>query len=148
MAVDWGANTSTAQTGVLDTQTDRLLNRSRSLTSGAPVLSSEDAKAVKAGKDFESILLGSWLQQAEQSFATVPGGDGQGDDDSSKDQFQGIAMQALAGSLTASGGIGIAKMISNSLRSRQGSTHNTAANATQRPAATVSQTEDTSATPH
>lgn len=74
---------------------------------------------MKAGKDFESILLGSWLQQAEQSFAKVPGGDGQDDEDAGKDQFQGIAMQALAGSLTASGGIGIAKMITEHLRSGQ-----------------------------
>jgi len=62
-------------------------------------------------------LLGSWLQQAEQSFAKVPGGDGEDEDDSGKDQFQGIAMQALAGSLTASGGIGIARMITKHLKS-------------------------------
>lgn len=103
----------------LDAQADRLLNRSRSALSGTVASSNEDAKMVKAGKDFESILLGSWLQQAEQSFATVPGGDGQGEDDTTKDQFQGIAMQALAGSLTASGGIGIARMITDSLRSHQ-----------------------------
>jgi Rod binding domain-containing protein len=78
--------------------------------------SAQDAKIEKAGKDFESILLGSWLQKAEESFATVPGGNGDDDDDSSKDQFQGMAMQSLAGSLTASGGIGIAKMITASLR--------------------------------
>ncbi len=77
----------------------------------------EDAKIEKAGKDFESILLGTWLQQAENSFATVPGGDGEDDQDAGKDQFQGIAMQALAGSLTKSGGIGIAKMITQHLHS-------------------------------
>lgn len=136
MAVDWGASTSAAQAGALDTQTDRVLSQSRSLTSGASATSSEDAKVIKAGKDFESILLGSWLQQAEQSFATVPGGDGQGDDDSSKDQFQGIAMQALAGSLTASGGIGIARMITDSLRSRHGNGHNATATSIKSPATT------------
>ena len=148
MAVNLEASTSAAQTGALDTQTNRLLNRSLSLTSGASASSNDETKMVKAGKDFESILLGSWLQQAEQSFATVPGGDGQGDDDSSKDQFQGIAMQALAGSLTASGGIGIAKMITDSLRSRQGNTHSTAAIATTNHAAAASPTEATSSTPH
>ena len=79
--------------------------------------SKDDAKIEKAGKDFESILLGTWLQQAENSFATVPGGDGEDDQDAGKDQFQGIAMQALAGSLTKSGGIGIAKMITQHLHS-------------------------------
>ncbi|HEY0786910.1 MAG TPA: rod-binding protein [Acidobacteriaceae bacterium] len=73
-----------------------------------------DAKIEKSAHDFESILLGSWLEQAEQSFATVPGGDGE-DEDTGKGQFQGIAMQALAGSLTRSGGIGIAKMIAQHL---------------------------------
>ena len=148
MAVNWDTNTSVAQTGALDAQADRLLSRSRSLTSGASATSSEDTKMAKAGKDFESILLGNWLQQAEQSFATVPGGDGQGDDDSSKDQFQGIAMQALAGSLTASGGIGIAKMITDSLRSRQGNTDSTAATTKQSHAAPDLHTEKTSPAPH
>lgn len=126
MALTWGDNALTTQTGALDAQADRLLNRSQSVTSGASASSKDDTKIMKAGKDFESILLGSWLQQAEQSFATVPGGDGQ-DDDAGKDQFQGIAMQALAGSMTASGGIGIAKTITDSLRSRQGHAQNTAA---------------------
>ena len=46
----------------------------------------------------------------------MPGGDGQDDDaDAGKDQFQGLAMQSLAGQLTASGGIGIAKMITKHL---------------------------------
>ena len=135
MTVTWDTNTSVGQTGALDAQADHLLSRSQSLASGASSASSDDTKMVKAGKDFEAILLGSWLQQAERSFATVPGGDGQGDDDSSKDQFQGIAMQALAGSLTASGGIGIAKMITDSLRSRQGITQSTASSST--PGSTV-----------
>jgi Rod binding domain-containing protein len=101
--------------GSLDAQSDQLLSQARSAAADPSPSAREDAKINKAGKDFESILLGSWLQQAEQSFAKVPGGDGDDDDDSSKDQFQGIAMQALAGSLTASGGIGIAKMITQHL---------------------------------
>lgn len=104
-----------------DAQADKLVRRGKAgvQSSGSPT--AENAKIEKAGKDFESILLGSWLQQAEQSFAKVPGGDGEDeDDDSGKDQFQGIAMQALAGSITASGGIGIAKMITSNLRA---STH-------------------------
>ena len=74
----------------------------------------ENSKIEKSAKDFESILLGSWLQQAEQSFGSVPGGDGD-DEDSGKEQFQGLAMQSLGTSMTAAGGIGIAKMISKQL---------------------------------
>lgn len=76
----------------------------------------ENNKIDKAAAQFESILLGTWLGQAEQSFGTVPGGDGEDPDaDAGKDQLQGIAIQSLAGALTASGGIGIAKMISAQL---------------------------------
>lgn len=112
-----------SQSGLQDAQAARLLSGAKTSvasTSAAATSTSasstENAKIDKAGHDFESILLGSWLSQAEQSFAKVPGGDGQDeDDDSGKDQFQGIAMQALAGSLTSSGGIGIAKMITSNL---------------------------------
>ena len=113
---------STVQSGALEAQSDRLLSQAKSVV-GQSSSAREDAKIEKAGKDFESILLGSWLQQAEQSFAKVPGGDGDGDEDAGKDQFQGIAMQALAGSLTASGGIGIAKMITQHLHAASNQPH-------------------------
>ena len=73
----------------------------------------ESKKIEKSAKEFESILLGSWLQQAEQSFGSLPGGDD--DEDAGKEQFQAMAMQSLGTSMTASGGIGIAKMISTQL---------------------------------
>ncbi len=117
MTLDSGINALSSQTGALDTQADRLMKRSQTASATGLSASNEDAKIKKAGSDFESILLGSWLQQAENSFATVPGGDGEDDGDTGKDQFQGIAMQALAGSLTKSGGIGIAKMITQHLHS-------------------------------
>jgi len=82
---------------------------------GTGSAATENTKIEKSAKDFESILLGSWLQQAEQSFGTVPGGDGDDDADPGKDQFQGMAMQSLGTSMTAAGGIGIAKMISKQL---------------------------------
>jgi Rod binding domain-containing protein len=91
----------------LNTNADKLLH-------GNPSATSQNAKIEKSAKDFESILLGSWLQQAEQSFGSVPGEEDE-DTDSGKDQFMGIAMQSLGTSMTTSGGIGIAKMISNSL---------------------------------
>jgi Rod binding domain-containing protein len=100
-----------SRANALQTQTDQTIQQA-----GSSAAASRDVKKVeKAGKDFESILLGNWLQQAENSFATVPGGD-EDDSDAGKDQFQGMAMQALAGSLTAKGGIGIAKMITQHLK--------------------------------
>ena len=92
----------------LTTQADKLLRHSAS----APA---DNSKIEKSAKDFESILLGSWLQQAEQSFGSLPGGDDDEDADAGKDQLQGIAMQSLGSSMTAAGGIGIAKMISAQL---------------------------------
>jgi Rod binding domain-containing protein len=91
----------------LTTEADKLLRHPGS----APT---ENSKIEKSAKDFESILLGSWLQQAEQSFGSLPGGEDD-DADPGKEQFQGIAMQSLGSSMTAAGGIGIAKMIARQL---------------------------------
>jgi len=92
----------------LTTQADKVLRH-------PGLASTEDSKIEKSAKDFESILLGSWLQQAEQSFASLPGADDDGDADAGKEQFQGIAMQSLGEAMTAAGGIGIARMIAKQL---------------------------------
>jgi Rod binding domain-containing protein len=92
----------------LTAQTDKLLSRQGS--------SMDNSKIEKSAKDFESILLGSWLQQAEQSFGSLPGPDDDDDADVGKEQFQGLAMQSLGTSMTAAGGIGIAKMLAQQLR--------------------------------
>src|ERR1700733_2544029 len=82
-----------------------------------PTVSSEkeNAKIEKSAKDFESLLLGGWLQQAEQSFAKLPGGDDEEDADAGSDELQGIAMQSLGTAMTEAGGIGLARMISRQL---------------------------------
>ncbi len=97
-------------------QSDLLLQQAQS-EAGAGLGSGEKAKIAKAGSDFESILLGSWLQGAEKSFAAAPGGDADddGQDGGGGEQFMGMAMQQLATSLVASGGIGIGKMITEHL---------------------------------
>jgi len=99
---------SSAATEPLNLNAERLLHQTTSS-------SGENSKIDKASKDFESILLSSWLQQAEQSFGSLPGAENDEDADVGKEQFQGIATQALGAALTASGGIGIAKMIAKSL---------------------------------
>jgi Rod binding domain-containing protein len=99
---------SSAVIGPLTTQADKILGHAGSAAT-------ENSKIEKSAKDFESILLGSWLQQAEQSFGSLPGGDDDEDADAGKEQFQGMAMQSLGNSMTAAGGIGIAKMIAKQL---------------------------------
>jgi Rod binding domain-containing protein len=101
-------NISAAIPGPLSTKADQVIQQTGSTAT-------TNSKIEKSAKDFESILLGSWLQQAEQSFGSLPGGDDEDDADAGKDQFQGMAMQSLGTSMTASGGIGIAKMISKQL---------------------------------
>jgi Rod binding domain-containing protein len=79
--------------------------------------SPDDAKIEKGAKQFEAMLLSSWLQQAEQSFATVPGADDD-QDDPGKQQMMSFGVQSLADSMAASGGIGIAKMIAKAMHAQ------------------------------
>lgn len=85
---------------------DQLVRQSASAT--------ENSKIEKSAKDFESILLENWLQQAEKSFGSVPGEEDD-DEDPGKEQYQSFAMQALGTAMTNAGGIGIAKMVAKSL---------------------------------
>ena len=101
-----------ATAAAANAQSDLLLQGAQ-----ANAASREQQKIQKAGKDFESILLGGWLQGAEKSFAAAPGGD-EADDDGNKDQFMGMAMQQLASTLVNAGGIGIARMITEHLQAR------------------------------
>jgi Rod binding domain-containing protein len=75
----------------------------------------DPARIDKAARDFESVLVGQWLEQAEKSFAAVPGNDPDQQSDSAHDQFQSIACQALAQGLSRTGGFGIAEMVRKQL---------------------------------
>lgn len=71
-----------------------------------------EEKIAKSARDFESILVGQWLEQAEKSFATVPGEDpDKKNQDAGQDQMRSIAFHSLADGLTKAGGLGIAAMI-------------------------------------
>ena len=83
----------------------------------------DDAKIEKGAKEFEAILVGSWLQQAEQSFATVPGADD--DQDPGGQQMMSLGVQQLATSMAASGGIGIGKMIAKAMHANAEKAHAT-----------------------
>jgi Rod binding domain-containing protein len=108
MATDVG---NSASVTALQSQTSRLLEQAE-----AGASSKQDAKIDKAGRDFESILLTSWLEKAEASFGSVPGGDEDDAEDPGKGQLQSIATQALGSAMAASGGIGIARMITEHLK--------------------------------
>ena len=60
------------------------------------------------------MLLSNWLQQAEQSLATVPGAEDD-EDAAGRDQMMSLGVQSLANAMAASGGIGIGKMIAQAL---------------------------------
>src|ERR1700677_2726412 len=92
------------------------------------------SKIDKAAHDFESLLVGQWLEKAEKSFATVPGADPDQDSDTGHDQFQSIACQFMAQGLTKNGSFGIATMISKHLTAVEAKQTGESAN----PAAAVS----------
>jgi Rod binding domain-containing protein len=80
----------------------------------------EKAKIEKSAQDFESILVGQWLEQAEKSFATVPGDDpDKKDQDPGQDQLRSIALHSLAEGFTKAGGFGLARMISEKLEATE-----------------------------
>jgi Rod binding domain-containing protein len=106
-----GLGGMTAQANVQQAQESQTLSQ---LSSMKGPTSAE--KIEKGSKQFETMLLSSWLRQAEQSFATVPGADDDGDQDmAGRDQMLGLGVQSLAQAMEASGGIGIAKMIAKAM---------------------------------
>jgi Rod binding domain-containing protein len=98
-----------SQTSLLQSQQDRMVQQMKS-----PQGPTDDAKIEKGAREFEAILVGSWLQQAYQSFATVPGADSDSQD-VAHDQVMSFGVQSLATSMAASGGIGIGKMIAKAM---------------------------------
>jgi len=74
---------------------------------------SDDAKIEKGSQQFAAILVDSWLQEAQESFATVPGADE--DKDAGDDQMMSFGIQSLGNTLAAKGMFGIGKMISQSM---------------------------------
>lgn len=76
----------------------------------------DSAKVEKGSREFEAILLGTWLQQAEQSMATVPGAEND-EDAAGREQMMSLGVQSISNSLAGSGGIGIAQMIARAMYS-------------------------------
>ncbi|MGD0646744.1 MAG: hypothetical protein ABR971_02040 [Acidobacteriaceae bacterium] len=90
------------------------LQEARVVQKGAtPKKLTDDAKIDKSAQQFEAILVGTWLNEAQQSFASVPGGDT--DRDAGGDQMMSLGVQSLSTSMAASGGLGIGKMIAKAM---------------------------------
>jgi Rod binding protein len=98
-----------AQSSLLQARQERALHE---VQSGAAARN--DGQIEKGAREFESMLLTTWLQQAQQSMASVPGAEDE-DGMSGKEQMTSLGVQALASALTASGGLGIARMIADAM---------------------------------
>jgi Rod binding domain-containing protein len=77
-------------------------------------------KVQQAAREFESILLTQWLEQARQSLAAAPGGDEEDPADPGGEQMLSLGMQSLAAAVTKSGGIGIARLLIDHLENQSG----------------------------
>jgi Rod binding domain-containing protein len=73
-------------------------------------------RVVQAARQFEAVLLNSLLGSLEHSFSALPGKK----QDAIADNYHAMGMQALASSLAASGGVGIANMIVRNLLHTKG----------------------------
>lgn len=80
------------------------LNR---MTAGDPASAKVIAKNVKAARDFEALLLAPVLDALQQTFAGVSGDS----DMPGASDYRGMGTQALAQSIAAQGGIGIAELV-------------------------------------
>jgi Rod binding domain-containing protein len=103
-------NLSATNTSLTQAKGDIALNALRNSSA-----KDSPAKIDKAARDFESLLVGQWLEKAEKSFASVPGSDPDQQQDAGHDQFQSIACEYLARGLSQSGSFGIARMIGKHL---------------------------------
>lgn len=77
------------------------------------------ARLSSAAKEFESVLLGQWLKDAESTFGSVPGSE---EDDAGGEQMKEFAMQHVATDIVQRGGIGIAAMVESALAKQETST--------------------------
>jgi Rod binding domain-containing protein len=79
--------------------------------SPAPSPDAYAKRVIDASRKFEAVLLNSLLGSLEHSFSALPGKK----PDSIADNYHAMGMQALASTLAASGGFGIASMIVRNL---------------------------------
>jgi len=107
-----GSLAASAQSSLLQSREDRMMQQMQAGTG-----KQDDGRIEKGAKEFESMLLSTWLQQAEQSMATVPGAEDE-EDSTGRDQMMSLGVQSLSTAMVASGGIGIASMIAKAMHVR------------------------------
>jgi len=73
-----------------------------------------DQKILHAAQEFEAVLLNTLLGSLATTFATMPGDA----IESSSTHYQYLGMQALSSCLAARGGLGITRLVTQSLTSR------------------------------
>ena len=105
MAVDSTFSRATVPITALRSREDSLIQTGQ--------IPTDAAKIEKGAREFEAVLLGSWLQQAEQSFASIPGADEE--QDTGGEQIMSMGVQSLATSIADAGGLGIGRMIAKAM---------------------------------
>ena len=75
----------------------------------------EQAKAIRAGSEFEAVLLNAVFGGLQAAFTHLPGTH----QSNSTKAYDGIAMQALTAGLSRSGGIGMGAFVTRWLEARQ-----------------------------
>lgn len=70
-----------------------------------------EAKAAKAGAQFEGILLNTVFSDLQRTFSQLPGAK----EDSMAKSYEGFGLEALTSGLARSGGIGLGGVISRAL---------------------------------
>jgi Rod binding domain-containing protein len=108
MGTSIGLGSLAVQSSALQGGQDRVIQQVTS-----PQTASDDAKIDKGSQQFAAVLVNSWLQEAEESFATVPGADE--DKDPGGEQMMSFGIQSLSNSLAAQGAFGIGKMIAQAM---------------------------------
>ena len=68
-------------------------------------------KLAKSAREFEAMLLTSWLEKMNQSFSGV-----EHSEDAAHDTLSSLGTQAIAGAIAARGGVGIADLILRKLQ--------------------------------
>jgi Rod binding domain-containing protein len=109
MGSSLGIGSLATQTSVLDSSAERMIQGLKE-----PKSATDGARIDNGAKEFEAVLVGSWLQQAEESFATVPGAD-EDSEDVGRGSMMSLGVQTLATSMASTGGIGIGSMIAKAM---------------------------------
>lgn len=79
--------------------------------SASATSSQSPERIAKAARDFEAILLHFLLEPLQKSFSSISGESNQ----PGQDDYQYMGTEALASAIAASGGLGIADMITRQL---------------------------------